>query len=80
MPQTVVAGGPWTNHVLAHFGLKLPLTITQEQVTYFASPKLEDYMPERFPVWIWMDEPSFYGLPVYGAQGAKVGKTWAAKK
>ena len=69
--KLVVAGGPWSNHLLQHFGIHLPLTITQEQVNYFASPKLEEYTPERFPVWIWMDEPSFYGLPVYGAQGVK---------
>jgi len=58
--------------MLAHLGHKLPLTITQEQVTYYRSPKTEDFMPERFPIFIWMDEPCFYGFPVYGEQGIKV--------
>jgi sarcosine oxidase len=50
----------------------LPLTVTQEQVTYFATPALADFAPERFPIWIWLDEPCFYGFPVYGEAGTKV--------
>jgi sarcosine oxidase len=72
--KLVVAADAWTNQVLANFGLKLPLTVTQEQVSYFASPQPADFAPERFPVWIWMDEPSFYGLPVYGEAGPKAGQ------
>jgi sarcosine oxidase len=70
--KLIVAAGAWSNTALAHFGLKLPLTITQEQVTYFATPHLADFSPQRFPVWIWMDEPSFYGFPVFGEAGTKV--------
>lgn len=72
--RVVLATDAWTNELLAGLGLRLPLTVTQEQVTYFSSPRVEDFMPDRFPVWIWMDEPSFYGLPVYGEQGPKVGQ------
>ena len=68
----VVAAGAWSNHVLAHFGRRLHLTITQEQVTYYRTPHAADFMPDRFPVWIWMDEPSFYGFPVFGEPGPKV--------
>ena len=46
-------------------------TVTQEQVTYFATPQLADFQPDRFPVWIWLDEPCFYGFPVYGEPGTK---------
>jgi sarcosine oxidase len=70
--KLIITAGAWTNNALAHFGLKLPLTVTQEQVTYFASPHAADFMPDRFPIWIWMDEPSFYGFPVYGENGPKV--------
>ena len=52
-------------------GTTLPLTITKEQVTYWASPHLPDFAPERFPVWIWMDVPSFYGFPAFGEPGPK---------
>lgn len=78
--KLVVAGGAWSNKVLADFEIRLPLTITQEQVTYFASPRLDDYRPGRFPVWIWMDEPSFYGLPVYGVEGVKVAQDVGGKE
>lgn len=70
--RLVIAAGAWTNAHLRHFGLRLPLTVTQEQVTYFATPHLDEFAPERFPVWIWMDEPSYYGFPVYGEAATKV--------
>jgi len=69
--KLVITAGAWSNHALAHFGLKLPLTITQEQVTYFASPRPADFSPERFPIWIWLDVPCFYGFPAYGEPGPK---------
>jgi sarcosine oxidase len=72
--KVIVAADAWTNDVLRHVGWDLPLTITQEQVTYFAPTRLEDFAPGRFPVWIWMDDPSFYGVPVYGERGVKVGQ------
>lgn len=70
--KLIIAGGAWTNQHLAHFDLHLPLTVTQEQVTYYASPHLNDFAPDRFPIWVWMDEPCFYGFPVYGEAGIKV--------
>jgi sarcosine oxidase len=69
--HVVLAADAWTNDLLRHVGLRLPLTITQEQVTYFAAPDPTAFAPERFPVWIWMDEPCFYGFPVYGEPGPK---------
>lgn len=68
----IIAGGAWSNEALAHFGWQLPLTVTQEQVTYFASPDPAAFSPGRFPVWIWMDDPCYYGFPVYGEAGIKV--------
>jgi sarcosine oxidase len=69
--RVVVAADAWTNEVLASFDLRLPLTVTQEQVTYFAAPDPAAFAPDRFPVWIWMDDPSFYGFPTYGEAGPK---------
>jgi sarcosine oxidase len=68
----ILCAGAWINHALAHFGRKLPITVTQEQVTYLAAPNLDEFAPGRFPVWIWMDEPCFYGFPVYGEPGTKI--------
>jgi len=70
--KLIIAAGAWSNQLLAHFGLHLPLTVTQEQVTYYDTPHAADFLPGRFPVWIWMDEPCFYGFPVYGERGPKV--------
>src|SRR5262249_55751676 len=78
--KLVIANGPWSNRALSHFGLQLPLTITQEQVTYFAPQTLSDFEIGRFPIWIWMDEPSFYGFPVFGEAGIKVGQDVGGKE
>jgi sarcosine oxidase len=74
--RLVVAAGAWTNRVLRHVRVELPITCTQEQVTYFRAPRLEEFSLERFPVWIWHGglENTFYGLPVYGAPGTKAGQ------
>ena len=72
--RLIIAAGAWSNRALAPFGMQLPLTVTQEQVTYFASPRPADFQPERFPIWIWMDDPCFYGFPAFGEAGPKVGQ------
>ena len=69
--QVVIAADAWTNDLLAPFERRLPLTIIQAQVTYFASPDPALFAPDRFPIWIWMDDPSFYGFPTYGEPGPK---------
>ena len=72
--RLVIAAGSWSNRALAPFGIQLPLTVTQEQVTYFATPRPADFEPGRFPIWIWMDDPCFYGFPIFGERGPKVGQ------
>jgi sarcosine oxidase len=70
----VVTADAWTNHVLASLGVRWPLTTTLEQVTYFSSPHLRLFTPERFPVWIWRAAEGFYGFPVYGEVATKAGQ------
>jgi sarcosine oxidase len=74
--RLMVTAGSWTNDVTGHLGVTIPITCTQEQVTYFATPDLDLFEPERFPVWIWHGGPddTFYGLPVHGAEGVKIGQ------
>jgi sarcosine oxidase len=72
--RLVVTADAWTNEVLAGINVALPLTVTQEQVTYFAPDDPAAFAPDRFPVWIWMDEPSFYGFPTYGEPTVKAGQ------
>ncbi|HET9522049.1 MAG TPA: N-methyl-L-tryptophan oxidase [Candidatus Limnocylindrales bacterium] len=70
-PHVVLAADAWTNDLLASLDRPLPLTIIQAQVTYFAAPDPAAFAPNRFPIWIWMDDPSFYGFPTYGEAGPK---------
>jgi sarcosine oxidase len=70
--KVIVAADAWTNQVLAGVGFSLPLTITQEQVTYWATPNLREFAPDRFPIWIWHGE-DHYGFPVYGEVATKAG-------
>jgi sarcosine oxidase len=78
--KLIVAADAWTNEILATWDLRLPLTVTQEQVTYFTVPRPRDFSPGRFPIWIWMDEPSFYGLPIYGEAGPKAAQDVGGKE
>lgn len=74
--RLVITAGPWSNRVLRDLGLQLPLTVTQEQVTYFQTPNLRAFAPERFPIWIWHGDARdcFYGFPVYGEVATKAGQ------
>jgi sarcosine oxidase len=69
--RLVVTADAWTNDVLSHLGATVPLTVTQEQVTYFSPADPVAFAPDRFPVWIWMDDPSFYGFPTFGEPTVK---------
>ncbi|WP_368668628.1 FAD-dependent oxidoreductase, partial [Myxococcus sp. AB025B] len=64
----------WTNQVLASCGVELPLTVLQEQVTYYATPHLAEFAPSRFPVFMFHGEHNFYGFPVYGEVTTKLGQ------
>ena len=77
--KLAIAAGPWSNGALAHLGLTLPLEVTQEQVTYFSSPNLAEFEPGRFPVWIWMDDPCYYGFPVFGERATKIAQDAGGK-
>jgi sarcosine oxidase len=69
--RVVVTADAWTAALLGPLGLDLPLTVTEEQVTYFAPNRPAEFSPDVFPVWIWMDEPSYYGFPTYGENTIK---------
>lgn len=72
--RVIVAAGAWTRPVLQGLGVDWPLTVTQEQVTYFSTPHLREFAPDRFPVWIWRAPEEFYGFPVYGEVATKAGQ------
>jgi sarcosine oxidase len=72
--SVVVCADAWTNDLLAPLGQPLPLTVTREQVTWYAPIDPSLFEPGRFPIWIWLDQPSFYGFPSHAGKGPKVGQ------
>jgi sarcosine oxidase len=72
--RLILAADAWTNELLGQLWRPINLTVTQEQVTYYDSKDTDAFAPERFPIWIWMGEPSFYGVPAFGGLGAKIGR------
>jgi sarcosine oxidase len=66
----VIAAGPWSAWALAQFDARIPLEVTKEQVIYFKARDLASFAFGSFPIWIWMDDPAFYGFPVFGEPDA----------
>jgi sarcosine oxidase len=69
--RLVVCADAWVNDVLSGLGRRIPLEVTLEQVTYFEPPHPEEFAEGRLPLWIWMDDPSYYGFPTYGEPTVK---------
>jgi sarcosine oxidase len=68
--KLIIAAGAWTNGALADFGRSLPIEVTKEQVIYFVPRNPAAFTLGEFPIWIWQDEPSFYGFPIFGESKA----------
>ncbi|MDH3293749.1 MAG: FAD-dependent oxidoreductase, partial [Acidimicrobiia bacterium] len=67
--SVVVCTDAWTNRLLEPLGHRVAMAVTREQVSYFPvrpAQRLDDLAVGRFPVWIWMDDPSYYGFPMHG--------------
>lgn len=72
--KVILATDAWSNKLLEPLGAQIPLTIIQEQVTYFRPENAGDFAPEAFPIWIWFGEKSFYGFPTFGEPAIKVAR------
>jgi monomeric sarcosine oxidase len=70
----VVCADAWTARLLSDLGVTIPLTVTLEQVTYFQPDEPSRFQPGRLPLWIWMDDPSYYGFPCYGEPTVKAAR------
>jgi len=72
--RVVLAGGAWNPLLLGMLGTQLPITLTEEQVTYFATPKVAQFTPDRFGVYGYLaDDGLYYGFPIYGEVATKIG-------
>jgi sarcosine oxidase len=63
--RLLLCADAWTGGLLAELDTELPLVVTQEQFSYFHPADPDAFAVGRFPVWIWMDDPSFYGFPTW---------------
>ena len=69
----VLCAGPWTARLLPELAT---LAEPERQVMLWAQPKRPElFRPDRFPVFN-MEAPEgrFYGVPIYGVPGFKIGK------
>lgn len=75
-----VCAGSWTPTALTGLDVRIPLTLTHEQVTYWSTPNLRDFAPDNFGIWIYHGhEAVYYGFPVYGEAATKAGKDVSGK-
>jgi sarcosine oxidase len=50
------------------------MVVSQEQVTYYATPNIKQFTTDRFPVFIYYARDGcYYGLPIHGNTGTKLG-------
>ncbi|HSO55560.1 MAG TPA: N-methyl-L-tryptophan oxidase [Actinomycetes bacterium] len=69
--RVLLCADAWTGDLVAQLGAALPLVVTQEQFSYYRPADLDAFAVGRFPVWSWMDDPSFYGFPVWPGAALK---------
>ncbi len=69
--RVVLCAGAWTSGLLRGLGVDWPIRHTQEQVTYYATPNVRAFAPDRFPIWLWHGDEEYYGFPVYGELATK---------
>ncbi|KAL4223361.1 hypothetical protein ACF0H5_016831 [Mactra antiquata] len=72
--KVIVTSGAWINHVVGSIGVHIPIYVTQEQVTYLATPHMKDFVKDKFPIFIYhSDSHDIYGMPIHGNTGFKIG-------
>lgn len=72
--KVIVTAGAWTSNLLNE--LNLPLNVTKQQVCYYKPTDYIQFQPDTFPVFteITIDGMFMYGMPYFGANGAKVAR------
>lgn len=76
----VLCVASWLPQLQADLGIPWRMRMTQEQVSYFSPERLRDYMPDRFPIWIWHGEQqAYYGFPIYGEMGVKLARDMSGR-
>jgi len=72
--KVVVTAGAWINHILSSVGAHVPVYVSEENVTYFATPHMHEFTKQNFPMFIWHTPANdIYALPCHVNSGAKIG-------
>ena len=74
--KLILCAGSWMGPLLSGWGVRIPLTVTQEQWAFFASGKRDDFLPGKLPIFIehggvGSGGIGFYGFPIFGQDGVK---------
>jgi len=72
--KVILTADAWTNKLLAPLNAEIPLSISQEQVTYYKPTDPAAFTGTSFPVWIYEGELWFYGFPTFGEPTIKAGR------
>ncbi|KPI37872.1 Monomeric sarcosine oxidase [Cyphellophora attinorum] len=76
--KVILATDAWTNQLLEPLGAHIPLTIMQEQVTYYKPTTPAAFDKEKFPVWIcFINGKGFYGFPTFGEPTIKAARDFS---
>jgi sarcosine oxidase len=71
--RLIITAGAWTERMLSNVGINLRLTVSREQLTYYATPNLREFSVGNFPIfWGSTELGGIYGFPVYGEVATKV--------
>jgi monomeric sarcosine oxidase len=72
--HVTLATGSWAAELLPDLGVAWRITLSLEQVAYFAPARLRDFAPDRFPIWVHHGDVLHYGFPVYGEVAVKLAR------
>jgi len=75
--KAILATDAWINTLLAPLSIQIPVSIMQEQVTYYKPTDAAPFETDRFPVWIWQGANCYYGFPCYGEPTIKAGRDYS---
>ncbi|KAJ6016042.1 hypothetical protein N7540_010633 [Penicillium herquei] len=75
--KVVLSTDAWINKLLAPLNVHIPVSVMQEQVTYFKPTDASAFDTSKLPVWIWQGAHCFYGFPTYGEPTIKAGRDYS---
>jgi sarcosine oxidase len=75
--KVILTTDAWINKLLAPLSVHIPVSVMQEQVTYYKPTDPSAYETDKLPVWIWQGTHCFYGFPSYGEPTIKAGRDYS---